>query len=67
MANPIGPDGLPMERHHPGRLPGPTDLIPKSVHDLIHQTERDAVRDVFRQDGLRGNPGAWTGKPKKGL
>lgn len=60
--NPIGPDGLPMEKHHPGRLKGPTVLIPKTVHDLIHEDERDAVREIFRKDGLTGNPGAWTGK-----
>ena len=60
--NPIGPDGLPMERHHPGRTPGDTELIWKTVHDLIHESERDAVREIFRQDGLKGNPGAWTAK-----
>ena len=60
--NPKGPDGLPMERHHPGRLDGGTELIWKSVHDIIHQDERDAVKDVFRQDGLTGRSGGWSGK-----
>lgn len=62
MANPIGPDGLPMERHHPARQFGPTELISKTEHDAIHQGERDAVRNIFEQDGLKGNPGAWTAK-----
>ena len=62
--NPIGPDGLPMERHHQGRQDGATELIPKTVHDIIHQDERDAVRDVFQKDGLGGHPGSWTGKKK---
>ena len=52
--NPIGPDGLPMEKHHPGRLKEPTELIPKTIHDLIHEDERNAVRDIFRKDGLTG-------------
>jgi hypothetical protein len=60
--NPIGPEGEPMERHHSGRLDGPTELIWKSVHDLIHESERDAVKGIFREDGLKGNPGAWTGR-----
>ena len=60
--NPIGPDRMPMERHHPGRLAGPTEMVWKSVHDLIHESERDAVRKVFREDGLSGNAGAWSGK-----
>ena len=60
--NPIGPDGLPMERHHRGRLWGPTELIPKTVHDIIHQDERNAVREIFKKDGLKGNVNAWTGK-----
>lgn len=60
--NPIGPDGLPMERHHPGRLKGETELIPKTVHDIIHQNERGAVREIFKKDRLKGNPGSWTGK-----
>ena len=63
--NPIGPDGAPMERHHQGRQDGDTTLIPKTVHDIIHQDERDAVRNVFKKDGLKGNPGSWTGKIKK--
>ncbi|MEK7572350.1 MAG: hypothetical protein AAB493_00640 [Patescibacteria group bacterium] len=51
------------EDHHPGRLAGPTELIPKIVHDIIHQDERDAVRGIFKQDGITGfNPGRWTGK-----
>lgn len=62
--NPIGPDGLPMERHHPARQDGPTELIPKCVHDLIHEGERDVIRDILREDGLKGNPGSWTGKVK---
>ncbi|MCF8070069.1 MAG: hypothetical protein K9L30_15920 [Desulfobacterales bacterium] len=60
--NPIGPDGMPMEKHHPGRLKGGTELIPKTVHDLIHDDERAAVREIFKNDGLAGNPNAWTGK-----
>ena len=60
--NPIGFDGLPMEGHHPGRLKGPTELIPKVVHDIIHQDERDAVREIFKKDGEKGNPGSWTGR-----
>ena len=63
--SPIGSDGLPMEGHHRGRLDGHTELIPKTVHDLIHQDERDAVKEVFKNDGLNGNPGSWTGKVKK--
>jgi hypothetical protein len=58
---------MPMERHHPGRLDGKTELVDKIVHDLIHESERDAVRDIFRQDGLKGNPGAWTGKIKSNI
>ena len=65
MPNPKGPDGLPMERHHRARQDGPTELTPKSVHDAIHEGERDVVRDVMVQDGLKGNPGAWTAKQKK--
>ena len=60
--NPTGFDGLPMERHHPARQEGPTELIEKSVHDGIHQGERDAVRTVLEQDGLTGHPGRWTAK-----
>lgn len=60
--NPIGPDGAPMERHHPGRLSGPTELISQTEHYLIHAAERDAVRTIFRMDGFIGNPGAWSGK-----
>jgi len=60
--NPIGPDGLPMEKHHPARQSGDTDLIPKTEHDLIHEGEREAVRDVFERDGLTSNPGSWTSK-----
>lgn len=60
--NPIGPDGYPMERHHPGRLRGETELIMKTVHDMIHEDERDAVRKVLKADGETGNPGSWTGK-----
>ena len=60
--NPIGLDGLPMERHHPGRQDGDTELIPKTVHDIIHQNERDAVSDILQKDGLNGHPGKWTGK-----
>lgn len=51
-----------MEDHHPGRLPIKTVRIPKLVHDLIHQGERDAVREIFEKDGLKGNPGRWTAK-----
>ena len=39
------------EDHHPGRLAGPTESIPKLVHDIIHQDERDAVVKIFKQDG----------------
>lgn len=60
--NPIGEDGFPMERHHPGRLEGPTELILKTVHDFIHQDERDAVKKILDEDGLSGQPGKWTGK-----
>ena len=63
--NPIGPDGFPMERHHPGRLPIQTVLITKTEHDLIHEDERAAVREIFIKDGLSGNPGAWTAKSIK--
>jgi hypothetical protein len=62
MSNPIGSDGFPMENHHPARQAGPTELIPKCVHDIIHQNERDAVRDIMQQDGLAGHPGRWTAK-----
>ena len=63
MSNPIGADGHPMEGHHDGRLAGPTRLVMKTVHDMIHQGERDAVRQIFDRDGLKGNnPGRWTGK-----
>ena len=65
MPNPIGADGLPMERHHTARQDGATELIMKTVHDAIHQAERDAVRTVLKQDGLRGNPGAWTAKERE--
>lgn len=51
-----------MEDHHPGRLPIKTVRIPKLVHDLIHQGERDAVSEIFKKDGLKGNPGRWTAK-----
>jgi len=51
-----------MEDHHPGRLPIKTVRIPKLVHDLIHQGERDAVSEIFEKDGLKGNPGRWTAK-----
>ena len=51
------------ENHHPGRLAGPTVPIPKIVHDMIHQDERDAVKMIFQQDGLSGHPGRWSGKP----
>ncbi len=51
------------EDHHPGRLAGPTERIPKLVHDIIHKDERDAVRGVFKLDGITGfNPGRWSGK-----
>jgi hypothetical protein len=60
--NPIGPDGYPMEDHHNGRLKGPTEKVLKTVHDLIHQDERDAVKDIFKKDDLKGNPGMWSGK-----
>lgn len=51
------------EEHHPGRLAGPTVSIPKIVHDFIHQDERDAVKSVFKEDGITGfHPGRWTGK-----
>tara|TARA_Y100000310_G_C20118181_1_gene550240 strand:- start:147 stop:347 length:201 start_codon:yes stop_codon:yes gene_type:complete len=60
--NPIGSDGLPMENHHPGRLKGDTNLILKSTHDMIHQDERDAVREIFKEDGEKGHPGSWSGK-----
>ena len=60
--NPIGSDGYPMERHHPGRLDGETEMIMKTVHNMIHADERAAVRTIFRGDGLKGNPGSWTGK-----
>lgn len=63
MANPIGMDGMPMERHHPGRIWGETVMIDKITHDLIHDSEREAVREVFKQDGLQGNPNAWSAKP----
>lgn len=60
--NPTGFDGLPMERHHSGRLKGKTELITKTIHNIIHQDERNAVRKIFKKDGLKGNPGSWTGK-----
>lgn len=51
------------EEHHPGRLAGPTERIPKLVHDIIHQDERNAVKGIFELDGITGfNPGRWTGK-----
>lgn len=51
------------EDHHPGRLAGPIERIPKLVHDIIHQDERDAVKGVFELDGITGfNPGRWSGK-----
>lgn len=65
MSNPLGPDGYPLENHHVGRLdqdPGEVNLITRTEHQLIHQDEIDAVREVFIKDGLRGNPNAWTGK-----
>lgn len=62
--NPIGPDGLPMERHHQGRQDGDTVLIPKTVHDIIHQNEIDAVRDVFKKMDLREIQDRGQAKPK---
>ncbi len=61
MPNPIGPDGLPMERHHTARQDGETELIWKTVHDIIHQDERDAVRPLIK----KGHPGGWTLKTPK--
>jgi len=63
--NPTGPDGLPMEKHHPGRLNGNTELTSKTAHDSIHQGEIKAVRDIMKKDSLKGNPNTWTGKSKK--
>ena len=66
--NPLGPDGSPMEGHHPGRLDGPTVLITKIEHDIIHQDERNAVSDILKKDnlvkknGTNYHPGHWTGK-----
>lgn len=56
------------EEHHPGRLAGPTERIPKIVHDIIHQDERDAVKDILEEyrirkpNGHHFQPGEWTGK-----
>lgn len=66
MVNPLGPDGMSMERHHPGRLRGPTELISKIEHDLIHESETNAVREIFERDKLGGNPRGWTGKHIEG-
>lgn len=66
MSNPKGSDGAPMERHHIARQEGDTILIDRTTHRIIHQQERDAVRDVFEKDGLKGNPGSWTAKKIKG-
>ena len=65
MANPKGFDDLTMEKHHPARQDGATELIPKTIHDYIHQGEIEAVRDIFNQDNISGNPNAWTAKIKK--
>jgi hypothetical protein len=57
--NPIGADGAPMEKHHDGRIAGPTRLVMKTIHDMIHRDERAAVAQV---PGFKGSPGCWTAK-----
>lgn len=63
MANPTGSDGAPMERHHTARHAGKTVLMDQCVHRAIHAQETAAIQQVMRQDGLKGNPTAWSAKP----
>lgn len=50
----------PMENHHPARQDGPTIRIPAAAHQIIHEDERAAVSEIFKKDGLSGDPGAWS-------